>query len=216
MMPVAALNRSKRRWWILITIVLGVSASAFGAYFFVIIPDQCRSNERDAMATLKMLSAVEADFRANDRDWNHVNDFWTGDVAGLYYIKSHEKGNEKEIHLIDRGVAEADGAPLKALVQSPIPYRGYVFIVLDEDDTLEGSDERIYRQDTGGNPPMGKVHNTSKFGFCAYPAKYGVTGHHTFIVNENNTVFKLDIGGKPVRHWPNDSPTPDYLRGELR
>lgn len=27
--------------------------------------------------SLKTLSAAEADFRSNDREWNHVNDFWT-------------------------------------------------------------------------------------------------------------------------------------------
>ena len=46
------------------------------------------SNERNAATSLKTLSSAEADFRANDRDWNHVNDFWTGDEKGLYTMTS--------------------------------------------------------------------------------------------------------------------------------
>ena len=41
-------------------------------------------NERCASDSLKTLTAPEPDFRANDRDWCHVNDFWAGDVTGLY------------------------------------------------------------------------------------------------------------------------------------
>jgi hypothetical protein len=167
-------------------------------------PARLRENEKAASAGLKTLSSAEADFRANDRDWNHVNDFWTGDVAGLYYVKSNEEGNEKEVHLIDPAIAEADVRPLKALVSSPVPYHGYYFIALDEDDAFAGSSERFYKEDTGGTPAMGKVHNPSKFGFCAYPANYGVTGRYTFIVNETNTVFRSDNGGQPVTHFPND------------
>jgi len=84
------------------------------------------------------------------------------------------------------------------------------FIALDEDDGLEGTQERSYKVDTGGTPTMGKVHNTSKFGFCAYPAKYGVTGKFTFLVNENNTVFGADIGGKPMTHFPKGDSPPVY------
>jgi hypothetical protein len=36
--------------------------------------------------TLKRLSAAEADFRGCDRGGNHVADFWTADVKGLYQM----------------------------------------------------------------------------------------------------------------------------------
>ena len=35
-------------------------------------------------SSLRTQTVAEADFRANDRDWDHVNDFWTVDVKGLY------------------------------------------------------------------------------------------------------------------------------------
>src|SRR5436190_13328249 len=53
-----------------------------------LLSSQRASNERNASTSLKTLSSAEADFRANDRDWNHVNDFWTANVAGLYTMTS--------------------------------------------------------------------------------------------------------------------------------
>lgn len=35
----------------------------------------------------KTSSPAEADFRTNDRDWNHINDFWGG-VSSLYTMTS--------------------------------------------------------------------------------------------------------------------------------
>jgi len=51
---------------------------------------------------------------------------------------------------------------------------------------------------------MGKVHNHSRFGFCAFPAEYGATGNRTFILSEGNTVFVKDTQGEPVLEWPTD------------
>ncbi len=203
------MTKSKKALWLLALPAL-LTAPAAGLLLerLVLLPARLERNHRQASIHLKSLTSAEADFRANDRDWNHVNDFWTADVAGLYYVRSHASANEPEIRLIERAIAEADARSLHPLVPSPVPYEGYYFIALDEDDCLAGSEERFYRTETGGTPAMGKVHNTSKFGFCAYPAEYGVTGKYTFLVNENNTVFKSDNGGKPVLHFPDDSPKP--------
>src|SRR5689334_9677177 len=42
-----------------------------------LLSSQRASNERNASASLKTLASAEADFRANDRDNNKINDFWT-------------------------------------------------------------------------------------------------------------------------------------------
>lgn len=44
-------------------------------------------SERAASDSLNTLSTAEADFRACDRDWNHVNDSWGG-VGFLYTMTS--------------------------------------------------------------------------------------------------------------------------------
>ena len=152
-------------------------------------PSVRASNERNASATLKSLASAEADFRGNDRDENKVQDFWTGDVAGLY-----------KWGLIPREVAEADVAPVEPLCPKPIPYRGYYFARLDVDRSAP-IDDRIYRRDTDGSGR--KVHHPSRFGFCAFPAEPGVSGRSSFFINEGNTIFKR-AGSERQKAWPED------------
>src|SRR6187200_2751190 len=110
-----------------------------------LLSSQRASNERSASTSLKTLSSAEADFRANDRDWNHVNDFWTGDVSGLYYVKP--VGGGPELRLIEESVANADAKPLSALPQGTVPIGGYLFQALDRDSNLKGF-EGEYKRDT--------------------------------------------------------------------
>ena len=49
---------------------------------------------------------------------------------------------------------------------------------------------------------MGKVHSVARFGYCAFPADYGVSGTRTYILNENNTIFWSDTQGEAVLEWP--------------
>jgi type II secretory pathway pseudopilin PulG len=149
------------------------------------------ANEREASAWLKTLATAEADFRANDRDGNRVQDFWVADVAELY---RHGK-------LIDLSLAEADARPVTPFVPSPIPKSGYFFVAMEFQEGAPGT-MVPYGMDTDGSGR--KVHNPSSFAFCAYPAEYGVTGRNTFVVNENNTIFKFDSGGMPMIRWPYD------------
>jgi hypothetical protein len=83
------------------------------------------------------------------------------------------------------------------------PYHGYYFRVLDGQ---------------GSNAPGG-THNyfvkgklIGGFGLVAWPAEYGVTGIHTFIVNQDGVVYQKDIApvlGKPplpiTRYDPDSS-----------
>ncbi|MBI2901764.1 MAG: DUF2950 family protein, partial [Planctomycetes bacterium] len=156
---------------------------------------------------------AQADFRANDRDENKVNDFWTGDVAGLYAI-TDSAGNH--IKLIEVSAALADAEPLaanalksgrypKAITGfgAPAAYHGYRFRALREDKQVTANGGNgVYRQDTDGSEE--KLHNTSRFGLCAYPEEYGVAGTRTFIVNEGNTLFWRDLEGETLPDWPTD------------
>jgi hypothetical protein len=155
-------------------------------------------NEFAAAIALRVLANAEADFRAQDRDENGVNDFWTGDVAGLHGLAV----NGRPLELISREIAQADARPLQLLASPPVPYHGYCFAALIADDSAEGEE---YGQDSeSGLGPQGKVHNRARIGFCAYPADYGKTGWHTWIINERSSLFKIDSGGKPILRWPSD------------
>lgn len=161
-------------------------------------------NERNASAHLKVFASAEADFRANDRDGNRVNDFWTADVSGLYRMPVGDPSK-----LIEKSAAEADAEPAAdvgpLLVDFPVPKGGYLFRVMRADRSQDPAE--AYRQDTDQSGQ--KWRNISRFGFCAFPAEYGVSGRSTFILNEGNTVFKRDTGGEPVLEWPSDKELSD-------
>jgi hypothetical protein len=169
----------------------------------------CRgSGERMYSTSLKTISTAEADFRANDRDWNHVNDFWTADVKGLYTMTSAaEKGAKGDsadpaIKLIELSIASADAdgtfepaggenLPLGSFA-IPAPKAGYWFAALTLDLSSTDLTEPTYRVDTGGTPAMGSCHNTSKFGFITFPDPSS-DGKYMFIVNENNTIYRAAV-----------------------
>ncbi|HVR84240.1 MAG TPA: hypothetical protein VMU54_08015 [Planctomycetota bacterium] len=155
------------------------------------------SNERNASTSLKKLTSAEADFRANDRDGNHVNDFWTGDVSGLYYVKP--VGGGSELRLIELDQANADAQPLFPLTPSRQPLKGYWFTALERDDSVPGPGG-LYKLDTDKSGR--KVHHESMFGFCAYPA-HRSDGTFIFTVNENNTIFR-EARVDPRTAFPDD------------
>jgi len=166
-------------------------------------------SERNASTSLKTLSNAEADFRANDRDWNHVNDFWTANVSGLYTMTSAAvKGAEANstadpsIKLIELSVASADAdgsyipaggenVPLSSFAV-PSAKAGYWYAALTADLSVGKGPEGLYMQDTKGNPLMGPVHHETRFGFVAFPDSPSA-GKYAWIVNENNTIFRSAV-----------------------
>jgi hypothetical protein len=174
---------------LLVTIILVGGGSFWGwRYWRLRVAEQ---NELSAMACLKVLAVSQADFRANDRDNNSISDFWTADVASLYSLVP--AGGGGPIQLIERALAEADGAGASR------PYRGYLFRAMEMDE--EG---KPYRKPDPFRPGLKPARNITKFAFCAYPAVYGRTGRHTFIINEGNTILTTDAEGQPVLRFPTD------------
>ena len=65
----------------------------------------------------------------------------------------------------------------------PVAYRGYYFHVV----TAQG----------GAHPHSSVVngkHMMGGFALVAWPAQYGVTGIHTFVVNQDGVVYEKDMG----------------------
>lgn len=125
-------------------------------------------------SNLKTLATAQADFRANDRDGNGVQDFWHGDIAGLYALE-HPEGCP--IKLVDISLAAADARPVTDihLLIQPGPKAGYHFVALRPPDEADWWDP-------------------DRFGACSYPADYGASGTYTFIIGEENVVYKKDLG----------------------
>jgi hypothetical protein len=83
---------------------------------------------------------------------------------------------------------------------APKPYHGYLFAVLKS----QGADSRGGRHDY-----MVKESMVGGIALVAWPAQYGVSGVHTFIVNQDGTVYEKDMGtpahaGPPVTSYNPD------------
>ena len=160
-----------------------------------------KANERNAVGSLMTIATAETCFRSCDSDHNGVNDFWTGDVSGLYRCTTDGKTAQK---LIELSAAEADAAPFEAdflvkhTIGKPKPKAGYWYCALSKDDT-----GAAYAQETDKSGK--KCRNLKRYAFCTYPSEYGKTGTKTFIVSEGNTIWWADTGGKPVEQWPTDA-----------
>jgi len=234
--------RKGKKGFTLIELMIVIAIIAIIAAIAIpgLLSSQRASNERNASTSLKTLASAEADFRANDRDWNHVNDFWTFDIRGLYTLTSAaisgataNSTTDPSVKLIELSVASADGDSANPTTSEylditnfavPSAKAGYWYQALLTDNTLGATLESSYKLDTGGQPGMGSVHNTSKFGFCSYPDSQSA-GKYVFIVNENNTIFRSATTGavRPstsnppgpltltaYNSWPNDADLKSY------
>ena len=70
--------------------------------------------------------------------------------------------------------------------RKPIPYHGYYFHVLTSQAASDHGGAHNYMV-------QGK-HMMGGFALAAWPAQYGVTGIHTFIVNQEGVVYEKDLG----------------------
>ena len=98
----------------------------------------------------------------------------------------------------------------------PSAKAGYWYQALQFDNNFSGIAEGSYWQDTGGILVMGTCHNTSKFGFSAFPDSQSA-GKYVFMVNENNTIFRSATTGtakpstaNPPGRMPAGNPYKDF------
>jgi prepilin-type N-terminal cleavage/methylation domain-containing protein len=195
----------KARGFTLIELMIVIAIIAIIAAIAIpgLLSSQRASNERNASTSLKTLASAEADFRSNDRDGNHVNDFWTANVAGLYTMTNSaipsavaNDTTDPSIKLIELSVASADadsvlpsaGGENLDLTNFAVfsPKAGYWYASLVTDNNVAGTSEATYRQDTGGTPTMGSVHNYWKFGFLAFPDSQAA-GKYVFIIGSSGS-----------------------------
>jgi hypothetical protein len=119
-----------------------------------------------------------------------------GQKNGLY-----QAGASQE--LVPQGFADA---AMETPGRKAKPYHGYYFRVLTEQGPNAPGGAHKY---VAGKFMIGG------FGLIAWPAEYGVTGVHAFIVNQDNTVYEKDLGAQTptlvpalVRYDPDSSWTP--------
>jgi len=92
---------------------------------------------------------------------------------------------ESAAPLVPKAFADAEVATGKGGEAKPKPYHGYYFRVLQaQGPNAEGGRHNYVVKDSmiGG------------FGLVAWPAHYGVSGVHTFIVNQDGIIYERDLG----------------------
>lgn len=138
-------------------------------------------NEREAAASLKQIGSVQVTFKTCDSSSDALNEYWTEDVAGLYYHVP--SGGTLPIRLIDAEFALADGNTATPYLQHvSSPKSGYWFQVMLGYEAEDGT-----RFDYGPR-------NTDRFSFMAYPKTYGSSGRLAFVLSEGGTMVKHDYG----------------------
>jgi hypothetical protein len=157
------------------------------------------SNELDAIEIcagyVEAQQAYAAERRSGSATMEYAKNIVSspGQKDGLY-----QPGGTPE--LVPQGFADA---AVETPGRKAKPYHGYYFRVLTEQGSNAPGGPHKY---VAGKYMIGG------FGLIAWPAQYGVTGVHTFIVNQDNTVYEKDLGAQTttqaaaiVRYDPDNS-----------
>jgi hypothetical protein len=146
------------------------------------------ANELSAIQTLLATVDAQREYAAGDLDGNGYNDYaqrfvsTPGKRDGLFWPVSANEPLSPLGPLV--GLATREGYGKKAGGKL-IPYHGYHFRMLTEQ---------------GKNAPGGAYSYLANgkmiggFAAIAYPAKYGVSGVMTFVVNHDATVYQKNLG----------------------
>jgi prepilin-type N-terminal cleavage/methylation domain-containing protein len=183
---------SRSRGFTLIELMIVIAIIAIIAAIAIpgILSATRAANERNASGSLKQFGSIEVTFKSSDSDQNAINDYWTADVKGLYFIAIGTP-NPAPIRMVEISVAAADANPDAgtdytnplASVLSNSPKAGYWYIVLTGWEEPKGTTTNVYGR-----------RNVDRFGHCAFPNAYGSSGRLVFIMNEGGTMFKKDPG----------------------
>ncbi len=149
---------------------------------------QARRVGTDELDAIEICSGyVEAQLRyaSEDRDKDGLLEYAprmmasAGKHDGLYWGDGADS-------LVPLGLAKATYDPANTGVK---PYHGYYFrILVGQGPNASG----------GAHNYMVKGKLIGGFGLVAWPAQYGVTGIHTFMVNQDGVIYQKDIAPPPA------------------
>lgn len=145
------------------------------------------ADELDAIEICHGYVEAQKKYASEDRDQDGMLEYaphlmsTSGRHDGLYW-------DNERAPLIPAGLAHAEWNGRKGQAK---PYHGYYFAMLDgQGPSAPG----------GSHKYLVKNKLVGGFGLVAWPAEYGVSGIHTFIVNQEGVVYERDIApaaGKP-------------------
>jgi prepilin-type N-terminal cleavage/methylation domain-containing protein len=204
----------ERRGFTLVELMIVIAIIAVLAAIAIpgIVAATRAANERNASSSLKTIAAAEVSVKTGDLDQDGRNNYWTADVAGLYYLSprgafysavvktpaggfwwtvSVPRKGAQGIQLIEYSLALADsdtvnaynGTGLPVISHAASPKAGYWYQNLY---SFQPSSPFTYT-------PFNTRHD-DRFGFIAWPDNYGVSGRLIFNISEGMAVFKIDPG----------------------
>jgi hypothetical protein len=141
-------------------------------------------NELTAIDVCRGYVEAQMEYAARDRDADGILEYAQkiisspGKKDGLYW-----KGEPD--NLVPKSFADAAASMLLAQGKKPVPYHGYYFHILKAQgpDAQGGTLDYVVK---------GKM--IGGFALVAWPAKYGVSGVKTFLVNHQGIVYEKDLG----------------------
>lgn len=154
-----------------------------------ILNRQIGKNELDTIQTMLAIVDAQREYAMTDHDGDGLIEYaekgWSdpGKKNGLYW---ETKEGEEPSPLGEMVVkARAEGYSKKGSTSNPVALHGYYYRLLNKQ---------------GKNAPGGaydyieKGNQIGGFAVIAFPAKYGVSGVMTFVVNHDGVVYQKDLG----------------------
>jgi hypothetical protein len=146
-------------------------------------------NELATIQTLLAILDAQREYAANDLDGDGFTDYARqlisspGEKDGLYWPVAPGEPPSPVGELI--GIASEEGYRMREEGEPPSPYHGYHYRLLTE----QGADAPGGAYDYLVNGRL-----IGGFAVLAYPARYGVSGIMTLMVNQDATVYQADLG----------------------
>jgi hypothetical protein len=141
-------------------------------------------NELSAIRVCQELVSAEKDYFSKQNN-EYASKFVSeeGKHNGLYWLDTNNQFESPIGPLVAN--AGSEGGLAKNLQSGPVPFRGYLFRILDRQGKHAPGGAMAYIVD-------GKM--TKGFAFVAYPAAYRDSGVMTFIVGQDGAVYEKDLG----------------------
>jgi hypothetical protein len=146
-------------------------------------------NELDTIQALLALVDAQREYATMDADANRLADYASrfisspGKKDGLYWPTKEGEPPSPLGPFAAKAVQEGYGA--RAATGKPQPFHGYFFRMLKAQGASAAGGKYDYEV---------KGRMLGGFAAVAWPAKYGVSGVMTFIVNHDGVVYEKDLG----------------------